>query len=64
MAVFTMVKITPISFGESFCVESQKYVLIPLSEHWLAHLYHICCAERSLHSNGVLLLPRDEGNRT
>jgi MFS family permease len=62
MAVFAVVKITPISFGMSKqLIKKQAPLLTTYSEHRLAHIRHFRCPQRRLHSYGVLLLPRDQG---
>lgn len=58
MAVFAVVKITPISFGEYFRFPTAlMYAKCLSSEYRVAHFYHICGAQRCLYPDGLLLLP-------
>lgn len=65
MFVFTVVKITPISFGKfmtTYDLNRSIRTKHPYgSKYWLAHLYHLCRFERCLHSHGLYFLPRNKG---
>lgn len=62
MAVFAVVKITPISFGMSPNLSNKlNRSTNDASEHRLAHIRHLRRPQRRVHPDGVLLLPRDQG---
>lgn len=75
MAVFAVVKITPISFGkEDTCLpltqsrreaSYESQLTLPFSfhsQHRVEDVYHICRSERLVHPNGLFLLPGDQGS--
>lgn len=60
MVVVVVVKITPIAFGTFYNI-LMIYLTNPCRKHWMEDFYHLRSPQRLLPSNGVLLLPRDEG---
>lgn len=62
MAVFAVVKITPISFGK-LAIRQISTRADRTSQHRLEDVRNLCRAERSLHPDGVFLLPGNQGTR-
>lgn len=66
MAVFAVVKITPIAFGMLCVIFLHPASITELTnhrQHRLAHVHNLRRAQRRLYPHGLLLLPRDQGPR-